>query len=173
MSPVFIIYILFITTTFIFSALNFFTGTIQKKKENLCLHLNLEGAAHNLIFCSQEILQDKIIGIDGIHRKIMILEKIKKKHHCYIISLDEVQNCELITSGGYLNAVNLKRFGIEENPDAVELQFDFKNYAQPVSIMFYDSLVNSKKELEFLRAKAEYWRVMFSKMLTIQVRVRA
>ncbi len=137
------------------------------------MYLSREGAAGNLIFCSQEILQNKIIGIDGIHRKIMILEKSKHSYNCTVISLDEVQHCGLIKSCGALNAGNIKRFDAEKNLSAIELQFEFKNHAQPASIRFYDSLVNSKKELELLRTKAEFWSVMFSKMLTSQVRVRA
>ncbi len=173
MSLVFIIFLLFIAVAFIFRSVNFFTNSAQKKSENLCSRLSKEGSANNLIFCSQEILHDKIVGIDGIHRKIMILEKIKHTYNCSVISLDEVQNCELITSGGSLNPGFLKRFGIEKNMDAIELRFEFKNHAQPASIIFYDSLNNSKRELELLKAKSEYWSVMLSKMLTRQVRARA
>ncbi len=157
----------------IFRSFTFFTNSARKKKEKLFFRLSQEGTANNLVFCSQEILNDKVIGIDGIHRKIMILEKIKKAYNCSIISLDEVQNCELIKNCGSLNVDNIKKFGIENNLHAIELQFEFKNHAQPASIIFYDSLINSKREFEFLKAKAEYWSVMFSKMLSSQVRLRA
>lgn len=173
MTPIFIIYILFLAALVFYGSLTFFTNTNKKNQEKLFLHLGQEGTANNLIFCSQEILQNKVIGIDGIHRKIMILEKIKHKFNCSIISLDEVHNCELITSSGYLHAGNLKRFAKEKAPGAIELQFEFNNQAQPASIIFYDGLINSKRELVLLKAKAEYWRVMFSKMLNKQVSVRA
>ena len=103
----------------------------------------------------------------------MILERIKNSYNCSIICLDEVQHCELVTSTGILNAGNLRQFDIEKNQAAIELQFEFKNQAQPASIKFYDSLLNSKKELTLLKAKAEYWSVMLSKMLNRQVSVRA
>ncbi len=173
MSPVLITSFLFTAVASLFCFKTFFTTTAQKKKENLFLRLSQEGTANSLVFCSQEILQNKVIGIDGVHRKIMILEKIRNKYDYSIISLDEVQHCGILTSCGSVNLSSLKRFDEENNPYAIELQFEFKNHAQPASIIFYDSMVNAKRELAFLKAKAEYWKVMFSKMLTSEVRLRA
>ena len=168
MLPNHIIYILVTVAVFIFGYRNFFYKNAKKIKENLFLRLSKEGTANNLIFCSQEILQNKVIGIDGIQRKIMILEKIKNKYNCSVISLDEVQNCELITSCRALYEDNFNKFEVE-NLHAIELRFQFKNQAQPASIIFYESLINSQRELVLLKAKAEYWCVMLSKLLTKQV----
>jgi hypothetical protein len=103
----------------------------------------------------------------------MILERIKNKYNCSVISLDEVQYCELIATHGCINAGNLNSYGAKKKLDAIELQFEFKNQAQPASIIFYDGLINSKKEFLLLKAKAEYWSIMLSKMLNLQVRARA
>ena len=172
MSPIFIILLCAVS---IAGCLNHFTRMDRKKKQNFFLRLSQEGIANDLTFCSQEILQNKVIGIDGIHRKIMVLEKTKNKYNCSVISLDEVYHCELITDRSLLNAGNLKKLETEKSLKAIELQFKFKNQAQAASIKFYDSLVNSKRELALLKAKAEYWSIMLSKMLTnnSQVRVRA
>ena len=173
MTPIFTIFSVIASVTLFLCFLSFFIKNEKKKKERLFIRLSQEGTANNLTFCSQEILQNKVIGIDGIHRKIMILERIKNSYNYSIICLDEVQHCELITSAGILNAGNLRQFDIKKNQAAIELQFEFKNNAQPASIKFYDSLSNSKKELALLKAKAEYWSVMLSKMLNRQVSVRA
>lgn len=168
MSPVFVTLILLTAVASLFYFLNYFSNSDRKKKENLFLQLSKEGTSNNLVFCSQEILQNKVIGIDGIHRKIMILEKIKNNYNYSVISLDEVEHCELVKSCGSLHVANLKKFDIEKKREAIELQFEFKNHTQPASIKFYDSFVNSKREFELLKAKAEYWSTMFSKMLTHQ-----
>jgi len=173
MTPVFTLFSFVATVTLCLSIFSCFITNEKKKKEKLFFRLSQEGTANNLTFCSQEILQNKVIGIDGIHRKIMILERIKNSYNCSIICLDEVQHCELVTSDGFLNTSNLRRFEIEKSLAAIELQFEFKNQAQPASITFYDSLSNSKRELALLKAKAEYWSVMLSKMLNRQVSVRA
>jgi len=173
MSAIFITFILFSIAVLIFGSLTFFIKNDKKKRETLFLRLSQEGTANNLTFCSQEILQNKVIGIDGIRRRIMILERIKNKYNCSVISLDEVQNCEVVTNSGFINAGSLKRYNTGKKLDAIELQFKFKNQAQPASIIFCDGLINSKKELALLKAKAEYWSVMLSKMLSLRVRVRA
>jgi len=173
MTPTFTIFSLIASSLLIFGFLSFFIKNEKKKKENLFLRLSQEGTANNLIFCSQEILQNKVIGIDGIHRKIMIVERIKNLYNCSVICLDEVQHCELTTSSGFINTGNLKKYEAQRKQAAIELQFEFKNHAEPASIIFYDSLFNSKKELVLLKAKAEYWSVMLSKMLNRQVSVRA
>ncbi|MDP4285708.1 MAG: hypothetical protein Q8891_14920 [Bacteroidota bacterium] len=173
MTPVIITFILFVATLLFWYSVNFMSQTCKKKREELFRELSREGSANNLIFCSQEVLQDKVIGIDGIHRKIMILEKTKNEYDCSIISLDEVQNCELIANPGSLNDHNLERFEKARALDAIGLQFQFNNQAQPASIIFYDGLINSKRELALLKAKAEYWCVMLSKMLNGQVGARA
>ncbi len=168
-----IILLLIAAIALIAGPLNFFYKNPKKKKEDLFLQLSWEGTANNLIFCSQEILQNKVIGIDGIHRKIMIVEKTRDTYNCSIISLDEVEHCELVKSCGSLNPANLKNFEIEKNLHAIELQFEFKNHSQPASITFYNSLINSRKEFDLLKAKAEFWSVMLSKLITIQVQARA
>ena len=84
-----------------------------------------------------------------------------------------MQHCELVTSCGSLNPDNLKNFKLNKNLHAIELQFEFKNHAQPASIKFYDSFINSKRELVLLKAKAEYWSVMLSKLITRQVQASA
>ena len=160
-----IILLLLATVAVISYSFSFLSGTSKRKKQNLCALLSKEGTLHNLIFCSQEILQNKIIGVDGIHRKIMVLEKNKKKFNSAIISLDEVENCELITTRRIQGTHTLNKVDSEKNIEAVELQLEFKNSSQPASIIFFDSSVNSMRELDLLKAKARYWNIMFSKML--------
>ena len=173
MSPITIIFILLTFTLLIFRSASFLSKWAKKKKESPFLQLSREGAANNLIFCSQEMLQNKVIGIDGIHRKILILEKIKNTYNSSLISLNEVQNCKLITKYKTLETGNSEKSEAKKNLFAIELQFEFRNRAKTASIMFYDGLINSQKELVLLKAKAEYWSVMFSKMITRPVRVRA
>jgi hypothetical protein len=172
MSPIIIIFILLTATVLVFRSLSFFSRRPEKKKDAF-LQLSREGAANNLIFCSQEMLQNKVIGIDGIHRKILILEKNKNKYNSSLISLNEVQNCKLITRYKTVQTDDTENHVDKKSLFAIELQFEFRNRAKTASIMFYDSFVNSQRELVLLKAKAEYWSVMFSKMITRPVRVRA
>lgn len=172
MSPITIAFVLLAAGWAFYSFLSFLTVFSKSKKENLLRKLCQENAANNLIFCSQEILQKKVMGVDGIHRKIMILEKIKNAYQCSTISLDEVRNCHLVTHSGSLKRGNNKRLYYNQ-ATTLELRFEFNNHSQPTSIIFCNGLINSGRELAFVKAKAEYWCVMFSKMLNMQVEARA
>lgn len=168
-----VILILLAVVSLFYVSLSFFASTSKKKMESLIRKLNMEGAANHLTFCSQEILQNKVLGIDGVHKKIMILEKKKDGYYSSIISLDEVCDCKLVTQSGSIENGNLKKRISESRPVSLELQFDFNNHIQPASIVFSNGIQNSKKEFAFLKAKAEYWCIMFSKMLNPQMEVRA
>ncbi|HET7119306.1 MAG TPA: hypothetical protein VFI29_22615 [Hanamia sp.] len=173
MTPIPTVLILLAVVSLFYVLIPFFTSTSKRRIENLVRKLNLEGAANNLTFCSQEILQNKVIGIDGIHKKIMVLEKKSDGYYSSIISLDEVHDCQLVTKSGSINSSNLKKFSVTNQPSTLELQFDFNNHTQPASIIFSNGSINSKKEFAFLKAKAEYWCTMFTKMLSPQMDVQA
>jgi hypothetical protein len=150
-----------------FGSVPFVIASSRKKTVKLLRHLSNEGAANNLVFCSQEIFQNRVIGIDGIHRKIMLIEKSDRDYQSSIISLDEVNDCQLITKRDSQKEESLNNVGGEIDSATVEIRFDFNNHTKPIFIQFGDGLIYSRKELEFLRAKAEYWCIMFSKMLHV------
>lgn len=165
MSPIFYITVFFITSTLIAHSILLFVRRQKNIKKKLFLRLSKEGSANNLVFCSQEMLPNKVMGIDGIHRKIMIVEKIDKKYTSSIISLDEMQSCELKNSYDSLASQNLKQLEIENALSKIELQFGSKNNERRTSITFYDQVINSRREIVLMKAKAEYWSAMLSKML--------
>lgn len=156
-----------------FGSLPFISIYARKKKEHFFRQLSKEGASNNLIFCSQEILNDVVIGFDGIHRKILVLERNKKNYSSNIISLDEVEHCKLLTDEGIIEPNDFKKLGRQIRTGILELQFEFSNHHESASIIFNNSLSKSAREFALLKAKAEYWCVMFSKMLNQQVSVRA
>jgi hypothetical protein len=168
-----IILILLAFASLIYISLPFFISTAKKERVNLVRILNREGASNNLIFCSQEILQNKVIGIDGIHRKIMILEKNKNAFHSTIILLDEVHDCKLVTHSDQIGSSNITNPNRGNLSLTLSLRFDFNKHIQPVSIIFSNGLINSKREFDLLRNKAEHWCIMFSKMLNSPKEVRA
>lgn len=160
MSPIFSTICLIAVATIIVQLVTLFIKKRNNKKEQLLLHLSKEGSANNLVFCSQEILCNKVMGIDGIHRKVMILEKINRKYKASVLCLDDMQSCQL-----------KKSFEYSKNLSKIELQFGFKDNHAPATVTFYDQVINSKREIVLLKAKAEYWSIMLSKMLTRQPEV--
>ena len=162
--------IILVTGFLFFGSLSFTPVYAKRKKERLFRQLSREGATNGLIFCSQEILENKVNGIDGIHRKILILERRKHTYQTSLISLDEVQHCQLVSDETVL-IEDCRNLGQQIKSGVLELRFEFNNHRQSASIIFANGLTNSKRELALLRAKAEYWSVMFSKMLNHQVSI--
>lgn len=173
MTPIPTILVLLAIVSLFYVLLPFLSSKSRRKNEKLFRNLNRQGEVNNLTFCSQDILQDKVIGFDGIHRKIMVIEKRNDGYYSSIISLNEVHDCQLVTSTGLINNGNFKKFGNPNHSATLELQFDFNNHAQPASIIFSNGIINSKREFAFLKAKAEFWCTMFTKMLNPQMEVRA
>lgn len=175
MNPIVFVLTLLAVSFLLKSILSFHVNHDKNQKEHLLKKLCMEGASNDLIFCSQEILNNKVIGIDGIHRKIMILEKTKNNYHCSTISLDEVHDCQVITKPCFVNEFNRKKTvnGKCHDGTTLELLFEFNNKSQPASIVFCNDLIKSTKEFIFLKAKAEYWRVMLSKMVSRPIEVSA
>jgi hypothetical protein len=167
-----IILAILITGLLYFGYTPFVLASSRRKKLKLLRHLSNEGAANNLIFCSQEIFQDRVIGIDGIHRKIMLVEKNNRDFYSSIISLDDVNDCQLVTKCKSEKEESRKEKGGEIETATVEIRFEFNNHSKPAFIKFGDGLIYSRKELEFLRAKAQFWCIMFSKMLNGHVEAR-
>jgi len=91
---------------------------------------------------------------------VVVLEKVDRKYKTSVWSLDEVESCEL-----------KKSFSLSKNLNKIELQFGFKNNSTPAYVTFYDQFVNSKREIVLLKAKAEYWSLMLSKMLSCRTEV--
>ena len=145
----------------------------KRKKVKLCSRLSKEGANNGLIFCSQELLANTVIGVDGIHRKILVVERKAHHYHSTVISLEEVHHCQVFSTEGLLRRKNFKTLSEHLKSVVLELRFEFNNSHETASIIFAKGLNTSKRELELLHAKAEFWSVMFSKMLTNHISVRA
>jgi hypothetical protein len=173
MNPIPVILILLAVASVFYVTLSALNSFPKMKKETLLKNLSRIGEAHNLIFCSQEILQNKVMGFDGVHKKIIILGKIKNTYNYSIISLKEVQDCHLIAGEGLQCRGNHNNRGSNFYPNTLELQFEFINHSQSASIEFCNGNNHSKREFEFFKAKAEYWCIMFSKMLNRQIEARA
>lgn len=168
-----ITFILFISGLLFFGVLPFFSIYERRKKEKMCRQLSREGASNNLIFCSQEILDNKVIGFDGIHRKILVLEQNRNKYTSSVISLDEVAHCQLVTDKGNIEPRDFKTTEHQLRAGILGLQFEFNNHHESASIIFTNGLRKSQREFALLKAKAEYWCILFSKMLDQHLSVRA
>jgi hypothetical protein len=138
----------------------------NRRKQQLMNEFSRIGAAHDLSFTAQEILKNQVIGLDGIRRKIVVVEEKENKFSHFIIDVNEVKDCTLQKNSFSIPA-QAKNDSNEVYLNKISLQFDFKKPMQPqATIVFYDNVQNHVYEILELETKAKEWRSVVTKLIT-------
>ncbi len=150
---------------------SFLTRRNRKAKEQKFVDLfNKAGEENGLSFSSQEILRNKIIGLDGINRKFVVVNENEKSR---VINLDEVGKCFMEKHLGTYTREDEKSSGYEMFVKTISLKFEFKKKKDSETIVFYDILLNPEVEEKLMEAKAKDWETILSKMIIDPVKVSA
>lgn len=132
------------------------------------LRLSKWGFAFNLSFSSHEILSTKIIGLDGIKRKLLVAEKNNESGSPYIIELAKVIAITVKKIYNSIKAGALKTRRMEEFLESVLLQFEYATEKDPIVLPFYERNLNEIQDLRGLEKKARNWQMILSKIATTQ-----
>jgi hypothetical protein len=123
------------------------------------------GLLNNLTFSSQEILKDAAIGLDGRHRKLLVLNRDSAaSFRNQLVHLAEVKTCA-VKKHYAGSAAALKKSSEDRYLEKVALQFAFKNNREPVEVIFYHHINCGVYEINEMNEKARHWEVILSKML--------
>ena len=133
------------------------------------LQLSELGSKFSMSFSSHEVLGNKIMGLDGIKKKIMVLEQTDGQCHSYIIDLDEVKTITVKRIYSSIKAGELKKRRMEEFLKTIQLQFDFENGKEDIFLPFYESKIDNINDLQGLERKIKNWQMMLSKMTGIKI----
>ena len=137
----------------------------QKTASELLNHFSKLGTENNLSFSSQEILENCIIGLDGIQRKLLILKKIDKdEYDSILLDLNEVKNCSKRNIYTRVNIGTSKKERFENHLDKIVLDFDFIDNRQPVQILFFEPITNHIFAMLELEQKAKKWETILSQI---------
>ncbi|OJW58419.1 MAG: hypothetical protein BGO55_24305 [Sphingobacteriales bacterium 50-39] len=123
------------------------------------------GIAHNLSFTGQEILRDKVIGLDGPKRRLLIVEENPDEYATRVIYLDEVSACKMKKTYAAINSHEYRKNRPEEYLKSIALEFEFERGKIPAMVNFYKNSINSIYEIPELEARARHWATTLSKML--------
>ena len=132
------------------------------------LQLSELGSKFSLSFSSHEVLGNKIMGLDGINKKLLVLEQTDGQSHSYIIDLDEAKAISVKKIYSGINAGELKKRRIEEFLKTILLQFEFGNGKEDIVFHFYESKVDNIYDVPGLERKIKNWQVILSKMTGIK-----
>jgi hypothetical protein len=123
------------------------------------------GTENNLSFSSQEVLNNCVLGLDGVNRKMLVLTKQEDDYTALIIDLNDLKNCTVKKMFGTIKADAYKEGKLEQYLEQIVLHFDLGG-KPPVEIVFYKNFENHVYETMELEQKARRWETIISKMHT-------
>lgn len=139
----------------------------KKKKTNaLVAHFNQSGVENNFSFSCQEILKNCIIGVDGLKRKLLVLEYggEENRKQIHIIDLNKIKNCGLQKTFSTVAEAE-KGKASELYLEKIQLKFEYANHNLPVEVVFYDHIRNHIYEISELEQKAKDWQNILNKII--------
>lgn len=138
-------------------------NSIKRDKE-LMYAFDEARAGEGLSFSNHEVLRDKIIGLDGVHKKVMVFDFLNA-YTITSIKLADVKECVLKKEYLDINFGNGKNSDMEKTLCRIAIKFSFKNNAESVSISFYDNTLYSIYEKRELEDKAKKWEKLLSNLM--------
>jgi hypothetical protein len=145
----------------------------RKELESILNKFSKAGSENNLNFSSQEILEHRIIGLDGVKRKLLVYNK-ENFPRFFLIDLLQVKRCflkkEYRKSSGKVIDSNMKP---GQNPEEIQLCFEFLKQNPTVSIPFYSNKHHPPHLMEEMKCKAEHWEIILSKIINSGVKKTA
>jgi hypothetical protein len=137
----------------------------REAMNNLLRYFSQKGTENNLNFSSQEILNNCVLGIDGVKRKILVVIREEGFYSSFVADLNEVKNCTVKKIYGTIKVGDLKNHKLDQYLEKIVLHFEL-NSKPPVEIVFYKNVDNHIYETQELEQRAKHWEAILSKMQT-------
>ena len=145
----------------------------KEKKEKLLHQLSRVGTENNMFITKQEILNDGIIGLDSLNKKLLVLENNEDNFNWAIINLDEVKAFSVKKLYQATNIGTLKKRLMEEHLEKIVLQFELKDEKGKIEVPFFVFSKNHIYQLAELEQQAKYWEASLSKLITSKLKKTA
>ena len=137
----------------------------REAMKKLLNHFSQCGTASGLVFSSQEVLKESIFGVDGIQRKVLVVNREEGQFSSFIIDLRQVKNCSVKKIYGTIQAGELNGNKLDHFLEKIVLQFE-SEHSGAIEISFYKNSSDHVFETMDMEKKAKEWQVIFSKMLS-------
>jgi hypothetical protein len=131
------------------------------------------GSENHLSFTSQEIVTGGIIGLDGLNRKLVILENNNGDYNWSIFNLEDIKSFSIKKIFMSANIGSMKKQNVQEHLDKIVLQFEMKDEKGKIEIPFFVFSENHIYQQAELEQKARHWEAILSKFITGQVKKTA
>ena len=136
---------------------------LKRTMDYLIDHFSRLAMEHNLNLSGQQLLRDAVMGMDGMHRKFIL---VRKRHHgieTMILDLDDIKSCSIKKHYGGISRGSLKTNALDHYLEKINLRL-LLHGKPPLELEFYNRNFNKLKELAPLETKARHWESLLSKM---------
>jgi len=139
----------------------------KKATLNLLNKFSDKAMENNLSISSQEVLDNTLIGVDGVQRKLLIVKKIgTDRYDSHLIDLREVKSCRKKSVYKSANLAGGKKSGIGNHVEKVMLEFEYTDGGTLPKLISFGSLDNHILTMSELDEKAKKWEGMIAKLLS-------
>lgn len=119
----------------------------------------------NLSFSSRLVLRSRVIGLDGVNRRLLVAEISDNPESANIIELDHVKSVSVRKTYSGIKAGELDRRGLKEFLNEVHLQFEYVDGDNVFVLPFYERETDDFRNLSMLERNARTWQMILSKMI--------
>lgn len=134
---------------------------LNKKFSRLFFQSSKMASQNNLSFSSQLVLQDRILGVDGIHRKLMV---VNGNYDYIIIDLDMVKLCTVHKEYQTIDAGALNKKTLDQYLRTISIQFRLFN-GEMIDLPFYEKGSSPIFLVRECEARARDWEAMLNKLI--------
>ena len=125
---------------------------------------------NNLSFSSQEILENALIGLDGIQRRVLFISRTGVDEYASVlIDLNEMKSCSVRNVYSTVNIGTGKERKVEHLLDRIVIEFESRYNAEPIQLTFFQQMVNHFSGMKELEQKATSWESILSKLINKHV----
>jgi|SRR5687768_15601141 len=141
-----------------------FKKKMNRKTKNSLEELRAIAMRSGLSLTAEEAWRYGAIGIGGIEKKLLYLDKFNDDARQHIINLTDIENCTINVVFRNIDAGDLEYKSVDEFIKTMVLHIEHRNRRQSFDIHFYNSRFDWSTDLPELRSKAYRWKKILSQL---------
>ena len=141
-----------------------FKKKMNRKTKNTLEELRAIAMRSGLSLTAEEAWRYGAIGIGGIEKKLLYLDKFNDDARQHIINLTDIENCTINVVFRNIDAGDLEYKSVDEFIKTMVLHIEHSDRRQSFDIHFYNSRFDWSTDLPELRSKAYRWKKILSQL---------
>jgi len=137
---------------------------MKRRAKSILTELRSLAIQAELSLSAEEVWRYGALGIDGIEKKLLYLDKFNGEAASHVIELAEIENCTLNVVYRNIDAGDLEYRSIDEFIRTMALRIEHTNLQPGIDIHFYNSRFDLVTDLPELRSKAYRWKRIITQL---------